>query len=97
VTIPCHQPETCVELDVNHVATCTWCWCSPEYRELLAVCVGSIQQFLLLCLPPSERGRTLLMLMQWVEVHQLGPMDETPGTPKMTVVNRTTKNSIIFI
>jgi hypothetical protein len=24
VTKPYHQPETCVELDVGHVITCTW-------------------------------------------------------------------------
>jgi hypothetical protein len=67
----------------HHFIVCTWCFNFSKYHDLIIGCVGSIQQILLICLPLSVHERTLLVLMKWPEVHQLGPMVGTPYTLEM--------------
>jgi hypothetical protein len=43
----------------NHVIVCTWCLNFAKDQELIVGCVGSIQHFLLICLPLSAHERTL--------------------------------------
>jgi hypothetical protein len=66
---PCHQPTTCVELDVGHVATCSWHWPFARYHEPIVGYARSIQKIWFLCLPQSKSGRNLLVKMEWEKIH----------------------------
>jgi hypothetical protein len=68
--------------DVDCGTTCIWDWISTQYHELIARCDGTSQQIWLLDQPLSEHDMNLLMQLQWVELHQWGPMVETLSIPE---------------
>jgi hypothetical protein len=71
-----------VELYVVHFNTSTWNWPSIIYHEPIDGGVVSIQQIGILYLRRFETLRTLLVNMEWEEIHQWGAMDGTSITPK---------------
>jgi hypothetical protein len=68
--------------DVDHGVAYTWHWISTQSHELVVGCAGCSQQILFLYKPQSEHGGNLLVLLQWEELRQWGPMVETPSTPE---------------
>jgi hypothetical protein len=50
------------------------------YHEPIVECDIFFQKKLMLYIPQYKHGRSLPMKMQWVELHQWGPMVGTPST-----------------
>jgi len=68
-TIPCHQIDTCVELDAGNVAASTWHWSSVGYHQPFVGGVGYFQEIWLLYLLWFECGRNFLMKIENAELH----------------------------
>jgi hypothetical protein len=75
VIISYHQPETCVEPDVFHVATCTWHGISATFHGLVGRCEESFQKFWFHDIPwsdilfPHFLEGSLCILDHWVREH----------------------------
>ena len=69
-----------MELDVGHVAACTWYWIILKYHGPVGRFVGFIQQIWWPYQPQPRHGEISPLWMQWEELHQLGPVVGTIST-----------------
>jgi len=92
-----HQPKSCVEHNIDYVATCTWHMISTKYYELIFEQVECFQQFLLLHLSCSKNERTQPCWCNVKNYIKWGWWVEHQTQLKRDVANRIVKSFVVVM